>query len=167
MTKRRSDGIIKFILRCAPRFSLLPTSSQKDSGSVCRCQAPHNWPGEGSKQPQVSALPERRVKKRLPDGTLGTFTQDNRGRSQWERPFSVYTAEERGDSVSLKARRAGCGSGGAVGRADGHLLPRILSSGYALFKSLPQPRRQRRQKFSGSARKTGEFGKSNLCFPNS
>ena len=66
------------------------------------------------------------------------------GRSQWERPFSVYAAEERRDSVSLKARRAGCGSGGAVGRADGHLLPRILSSGYALFKSLPQPRRQRR-----------------------
>ena len=62
------------------------------------------------------------------------------GRSQWERPFSVYTAEERGDSVSLMAQRAGWGSGGAVGRADGHLLPRILSSGYALFKSLPQPR---------------------------
>ena len=41
--------------------------------------------------------------------------------------------------VSLKALRAGWGSGGAVGRADGHLLPRILSSGYALFKSLPQP----------------------------
>ena len=34
---------------------------------------PPVWPGEGSKQPQVSALPERRVKKRLPDGTLGTF----------------------------------------------------------------------------------------------
>jgi len=34
---------------------------------------PPLWSGEGSKQPQVSALPERRVKKRKSDGTLGTF----------------------------------------------------------------------------------------------
>ena len=70
------------------------------------------------------------------------------GRSQWERPFSVYTAEERGDSVSLKARRAGWGSGGAVGRADGHLLPRIRSTTIGRHK-LERPRSADFQNFSG------------------
>ena len=52
------------------------------------------------------------------------------------------------------------GSGGAVGGADSHLLPRILSSGYALFESLPQP-----ESLRGVSK--AEFGSSNLWLPNS
>ena len=57
--------------------------------------------------------------------------------------FVCYSAAAGGCRLSLPDKLR-WGSGGAVGGADGHLLPRILSAGYALFESLPQPRRQRR-----------------------
>ena len=81
----------------------------------------------------------------------------------------LYTQQRSGETVvSLKAQRAGCGSGGSgrQGRrplAAAHSIVRLC----AIQEPPPATRRQRRQKFSRSARKTGEFGKSNLCFPNS
>lgn len=50
---------------------LLPTVRKKDSGSVCRCQA--SFAVEGSKQPQVSVLPEWRVKKQRQTALTGYF----------------------------------------------------------------------------------------------
>ena len=59
------------------------------------------------------------------------------------------------------------GSGGAVGGADSHLLPRILPSGRALFESLPQPARvgNADRCFPDKSRKTADLGRSNLWRP--
>ena len=73
--------------------------------------------------------------------------------------FVCYSAAA-GGTGHCPARKLRWGSGGAVGRADGHLLPRILSSGYALFESLPQP-----ESLRGVSK--AEFGSSNLWLPNS
>ena len=53
----------------------------------------------------------------------------------------------------------------ASNEAAGLLIKKALTSTHAVY--LHCPRRQRRQEFSGEFRKTAEFGKSNLWFPNS
>ena len=72
---------------------------------------------------------------------------------------------------SCSVRRQQANFGGGLGERSagptGHLLPRILSSGYALFKTLTQPARvgSADRKFPENLREFADFGRFNLWRP--
>ena len=72
---------------------------------------------------------------------------------------------------SCSVRRQQANFGGGLGERSagptGHLLPRILSSGHALFKPLPQPARvgSADRKFPENLREFADFGRFNLWRP--
>ena len=104
------------------RLSLHPLATAYPIGRLCAIREPS--PAEAAAPPHN---PQRilRIRRTQPLQFMAAG-------------FVCYSAAAGGCRLSLPDKLR-WGSGGAVGGADGHLLPRILSSGYTLFETLPQP----------------------------